>query len=102
MQVTFALPKNMEPERAANTLAAYLLGWRALTNPRDATGQHKFGPYAQEPGHWQLDPSNDYFLTIEGAKIRLSCRYTTQAVVIDAMKAMFTYRFFGNDAVSTG
>jgi hypothetical protein len=85
----FELSRGMKPERAAQTFAAYLMGAYAL-----GYTQHRQGglPCQTSDGHWQLDSGNDFWLTVIGPKVRVTCRYENEERTLNAMVTLFQER----------
>ena len=104
MDITFAIPEGLEPQIVAEIMTAYLLGDRAFNNTLGALtigalmsdgqrpGERRRGPYRRDD-KWQLDDTNDYWLRIEDAHGRLTCRYPGQFATIEAMAVLFTRRY---------
>lgn len=91
-EVTFDVPRGMEPEIVAETLSAYLLGSLALHNEPNRDGSRTHGPNFDHD-KWQLDSSNDYWLTIDGSTASFRCRYPAQEAVLKAAAALFELRY---------
>ncbi len=87
MLITIDLPKHFQVRDVAETFAAMLLGSRAFNNV-----SREYGPY-EENGKWQLDGSNDYILREDNGKLLLSCRYDSQAEILNAMAVLFNARY---------
>ncbi len=96
METKFSIPNGMKPEVVADIFAAYLLADRAFHYNELKSGRPPFAKNGT-PQRWQLDTSNDFFLSIseDGKSGELSCRYDneTQKKVVGALIELFTLRY---------
>ncbi len=87
--IRVTLPKHLQPEQLAQNFAAYLLGHKAFEKHRP----EMTAPFLQGENYWQLDGSNDFWLTVEGTEATISCRYDAEIPALEAMGALFKWRF---------
>ncbi len=85
LEKKLTVPTGLKPELVANALAAML--WE------DAGSKGNSLPHQSSTGFWQLDRGNDFFLVIRESEYILGCRYEREIPVIEAMVAIFDYRF---------
>lgn len=82
----FKLPQRMGAEGAAKIFAAYLQGPVAVENCGIRL-------YETSTNRWQIDGSNDFWLSVHGTTARLSCRNPEDRPVLDAMLTLFRRRY---------
>lgn len=79
----------MSAQTVAEIFWAYLVGDVALK----IEDRSSMGPFNSEhdSDRWQLDPSNDFFLTVDQKKgtAEIRCRYLPQERIIEAMVGLF-------------
>ena len=90
--IELTIPQRMTPEEMARTFSACLLGAKVFEiHPGDHTA-----PFLIQKGYWQLDGSNDFWLAVDRdqpKKARISCRYESEIPALEAMAALFRWRF---------
>jgi len=94
----FEMPRGMSRTQIAEAFNAYLLGCLVYEN-EDFGGGRPNGPYQKYEGadiSWQLDPSNDFFLSFDDQfpdRARVSCRYDSQRETLGLLLELFKNRY---------
>ena len=99
----FAIPERMSGEEVAKVLAVYLaspvalprmiLSWGMLDDVVRQAPPHINPGF---PAYWQLDDANDFWLVEipEERRVQLSCRYSSQTDICEAMVRLFITRHY--------
>ena len=101
MKPLFSIPPGMTLEEVALTFVAYLQGHRASSNnPVTQGGRRLLGPWkhegiAENTGveFWQLDPQNNFLLTLNKSGGTMSCRHNQDEPVVNAAITLFQIRY---------
>lgn len=89
--IEVTIPERMTSHDVAKTFSAYLLGACAFEmSPVSNTPPHKMDGMREG---WQLDGSNDFWLTVDNNVARIGCRYDVEIPALEAMVALFKWRF---------
>jgi hypothetical protein len=85
--LSFNFPKNMSPLEIARAFTAYRIGPIAFTECALRGDQ---GPYIMRGTNtFQIDNTNDYWMSFEGNRATINCREQYQEKVISAMVQLF-------------
>lgn len=79
--------RDVEPKDIAQALSAYPQGGLLF---KSAPGT--YGPFQDSSDKWQLDSSNDFWLSADGDALKLSCRYPAQDNVVTIMGELLKAR----------
>lgn len=100
----FSIPQGMTAEDIARVLTVYLARHESLPRiflswePFVGEFRSQAPPYRNPrfPPQWQLDDENDFWLVEipDEKRVQLSCRYTAQTDICEAMARLFIARHY--------